>query len=92
MTNRIFGYALTLAVGLGTGAAVSTNASANTFASANSAVQQGTDAAFRDGIFQGKHDAEEGRLRHVSTGRWATETNRSQFQAGYDAGFSNTTK
>ena len=92
MTNKIFGYALTAVVGLGTGAALTKSASANTLAANISTVQHGTDAAFHDGLFQGKRDADEGRLRHVSTGRWATETNRLQFQAGYDAGFLNATK
>jgi hypothetical protein len=92
MTNKIFGYALAAAVGLGTGAALTKTASANTLAADTPNVQHGTDAAFHDGLFQGKRDADQGRLRHVSTGRWATETNRSQFQAGYDAGFSSETK
>jgi hypothetical protein len=89
-TNRIFGYALALAIGVGTGAVLSNNVSANTSTPGNLAVKQGTDAAFRDGLFTGKHDAEQGRLHHVSTGRWSSATNRAQYQAGYDAGFAPT--
>ncbi len=86
--NRILGYALAMAVGLGTGAALSNGVSANTVAANHVAIKHGTDAAFHDGLYMGKHDAEEGRLRHVSAGRWSTATDRSQYQAGYDAGFS----
>jgi hypothetical protein len=92
MTKKIFGIALAAAVALGTGAVLETKVSANTLSADTPSVQHGTDAAFHDGLFQGKRDAEQGRLHHVSKGRWATESNRSQFQAGYDSGFSEAAK
>lgn len=81
--NKMFGYALTWLVGIGMGASISANVSAN-----NLHVQdQGTNAAYRDGLYMGKHDAELGRLHHVAIGRWNTATDRAEYQAGYDAGF-----
>ncbi len=85
--KRIVGYALAMTIGLGTGAILSNGVSANTLTPTTVAVQHGTDAAFHDGLYMGKHDAEQGRLRHVSTGRWSSSTDRSHYQAGYDAGF-----
>ncbi len=88
--KRFASYALAVMFGVGTGAVLSKGVSANTIASNHVVVQDGTDAAFHDGLYMGKHDAEEGRLRHVSTGRWSTSIDRSQYAAGYDAGFNNT--
>lgn len=89
--KKIFGYALAMAVGLGAGAMISSNdVSAQTQATpllTAAAVTAGTDAAFRDGLYLGKHDADQGRLRHVATGRWSRSLDRSQYQAGYDAGY-----
>ncbi len=87
MKTRIIGYALATAIGLGAGATLSNSVSASTSVASNSAVQHGTDAAFRDGLFMGRHDAEQGRLRHVSTGRWSASSDRSHYQAGYEAAF-----
>jgi len=85
--QRLMGYAAAMLIGLATGATLTNGVSAHTLASANLQVKHGTDAAFHDGLFMGKHDAKEGRLRHVSAGRWSTANDRSQYQAGYDAGF-----
>jgi uncharacterized protein with FMN-binding domain len=85
--KKAFGYALALTIGLAAGSVLSTNVSAHTPPPRAAAVQHGTDAAYRDGLFEGKYDAAQGRLRHVSTGRWSTSLDRSQYQAGYDAGF-----
>lgn len=86
MTKKILGYALAVMIGIGTGAAFSSNVSANNNSTQNT-VQQGTDAAYRDGLFLGQRDAEQGRTRHASVGRWSSDENRAQFAAGYDAGF-----
>jgi hypothetical protein len=85
--KRIFGYALAMMIGVGTGAVLTSNVSANTLPQPQSAVMQGTDAAFRDGLFTGKHDAEQGRLHHVSTGRWSSAADRARFIAGYDSAY-----
>ena len=41
------------------------------------------DAAFRDGLFQGRLDAEQGRKQHLSTGRWNGDADRRSFVSGY---------
>ena len=87
MTTKILSYALTMVIGLGTGAALSSNASPTTSGTVSN-VFANTDAAYRDGLFLGQRDAEQGRLRHASIGRWSTDQNRTEFQAGYNAGFS----
>jgi uncharacterized protein with FMN-binding domain len=89
--KKIYGYALATAVGLGAGAMISSkDVSAQTQTTpqlTGAAATAGTDAAFRDGLYMGKHDADQGRLRHVATGRWSTSVDRSQYQTGYDAGY-----
>ncbi len=53
----------------------------------NAAVSQAGNAAFRDGLHLGRFDAESGRARHLSVGRWSSDTNRTWFVAGYQAGY-----
>lgn len=48
---------------------------------------QATNAAFRDGLYLARVDAESGRAPHLSSGRWATETDRASFIAGYQDGY-----
>jgi hypothetical protein len=48
---------------------------------------QETDAAFRDGFYLGKLDAESGRKPHLSIGRWNTARDRASFVAGYQQGY-----
>jgi hypothetical protein len=55
--------------------------------SENAAVSQAGNAAFRDGLHLGKFDAQSGRSRHLSVGRWSSEANRDWFIAGYHAGY-----
>jgi hypothetical protein len=43
------------------------------------------DAAFRDGVYLGKLDAEAGRKPHLTTGRWSSNPDRASFIAGYQA-------
>lgn len=49
--------------------------------------QQHQSAAYRDGLYLGKMAAERGDAAHVATGRWATDTDRTQFAAGYEQAF-----
>ena len=49
----------------------------------NKGLMQNASAAYRDGIFLGKLDAEQGRAAHVSTGRWAQARDRESFGWGY---------
>jgi hypothetical protein len=53
----------------------------------NTAVSQAGNAAFRDGLHLGRFDAQSGRTRHLSVGRWSTDTGRASFVAGYQAGY-----
>jgi hypothetical protein len=46
-----------------------------------------TDGAFRDGLFQGKLDAQSGREPHIATGRWSTGADRASFTSGYQRGY-----
>src|SRR5579863_792908 len=51
---------------------------------------EATDGAFRDGLFLGRIDAEQGRQRHVSSGRWSSEADRRSFVLGYQQGYGKT--
>jgi hypothetical protein len=42
-----------------------------------------TDAAFRDGLFLARLDAEHGRKPHLASGRWSTEADRHSFVSAY---------
>jgi len=42
-----------------------------------------TDAAFRDGLFLARLDAEHGRKPHLSSGRWSTDADRRSFVSAY---------
>jgi hypothetical protein len=43
-------------------------------------------APYRDGLFVGKLAQQRGENREPSVGRWATQTDREAFSAGYDQG------
>jgi hypothetical protein len=42
-----------------------------------------TNAAFRDGMFAANYDMAQGRILHLSSGRWSTDADRASFIAGY---------
>src|SRR5216683_2676012 len=46
-------------------------------------VNKQTDAAFRDGLFLARLDAEHGRKRHLTSGRWSTDADRRSFVSAY---------
>jgi hypothetical protein len=46
-------------------------------------VNKRTDAAFRDGLFLGRLDAEHGRKPHLTSGRWSTDADRRSFVSAY---------
>lgn len=50
---------------------------------AGNAVNNPTDAAFRDGLFQGRLDVERGRRQHLAIGRWNVDADRRLFVSGY---------
>jgi uncharacterized protein with FMN-binding domain len=92
MTKKIIGYAFAVTLGMGTGAALSKNVSAHPTVTAAGAAQSDTDAAFRDGLFLGQRDAEQGRLRHISAGRWSATGDRAKFTTGYELGYVTATR
>jgi hypothetical protein len=49
--------------------------------------QQAESAAYRDGLHLGKMAAERGDAAHVATARWANDSDRAQFAAGYEQAF-----
>lgn len=51
-----------------------------------------TDAAFRDGLFLGKLDADSAKKPHLSVGRWNTPQDRASFVAGYQQGYGEATE
>jgi hypothetical protein len=83
--NRIFLFVLSVSVAV----AALTSRSLLTKAAIpeNTVVSQANNAAFRDGLHLGKFDAGSGRTRHLSVGRWSSDTNRAWFIAGYQAGY-----
>ena len=48
---------------------------------------QQTDAAFRDGLYLGKLDANDARKVRPSIGRWSDPKDRASFLAGYQRGY-----
>jgi hypothetical protein len=46
-----------------------------------------SNAAYRDGLYQAKLDAREGRKPHFAVGRWSTEAARTSYIAGYQDGY-----
>jgi hypothetical protein len=48
---------------------------------------QEIDAAFRDGFYLGKLDAEDAKKVRPSTGRWNDPKDRASFLAGYQRGY-----
>jgi len=51
------------------------------------AIIRSTDAAYRDGLYLGRLDAQAGRRPHPAIGRWSQDADRSLFRAGYNAGY-----
>ncbi len=74
----VFTIVLTCAV-----AAVLARGAAHQSQFAGSAVNNPADAAFRDGLFQGRLDAERSRRQHLSIGRWNVDAERRSFVSGY---------
>lgn len=45
------------------------------------------DAAFRDGVYVAKLDAESGRRPHLMSGRWSANADRAMFIVGYEQSY-----
>ena len=80
--NRLFLFTLTIA--LSAGAATSIFTAADDHGLVNITVQQ-NGAAFRDGMYLGKLDAESGRKPHLTASRWTNPADRSAFLTGYES-------
>lgn len=48
---------------------------------------QDTNAAYRDGLYLGTLDGQEGRRVRPSVGRWNSAEDRTSFTAGYEKGY-----
>jgi hypothetical protein len=46
-----------------------------------------SNAAFRDGLYQGKLDAQHGSKPHIRSARWSAEPDRLAFVSGYRLGY-----
>lgn len=44
-------------------------------------------AAYRDGLYQGKLDAKGNQLPHLTSGRWSADADRGSYIAGYRSGY-----
>ena len=84
--EKLFTYALAVAVGLGT-TAVLANSRRGQRQDSSVEQQLASDGAFRDGLYVGKLTAESGRPSHPLTGRWSSEKDRASFRAGYPRGY-----
>ena len=50
-------------------------------------VRFASNAAFRDGLYQGNLDAQHGIKPHIRSARWSTEPDRLAFASGYKLGY-----
>jgi hypothetical protein len=58
-------------------------------ATANTQSDAKTVAAYRDGLYMGKLDSENGDDPHVAVARWSQPAHRAAFAEGYNQGFKN---
>jgi hypothetical protein len=85
--KRVLGYLLALIFGFGLGAIFTTEVSAQNVQPAAAQTQPATNAAYRDGLYMGKRDADQGRANHAAVGRWSSTQDRAQYQTGYEQGY-----
>lgn len=84
--DKIFTFALAVAVSMGTTALLANNRRAM---QPTAEAQRNCDGAFRDGIYLGRLAAQSGQSLPPQIGRWSTEKDRSAFLAGYRRGYGN---
>ncbi|HLV87539.1 MAG TPA: hypothetical protein VKV39_11215 [Candidatus Sulfotelmatobacter sp.] len=77
--------ALALVLCLGTAGLIAGNPKPN-----QAEAQLAADGAFRDGLYQGRLAAQNGRSSQPKTGRWSTKQDRASFAAGYSRGYTDT--
>ena len=84
--DKLFTYALAIALCLGTTALLTNNGrAARHEQSADTTLA--IDGAFRDGLYVGRLAAEGGRSLHPPIGRWSNEQDRASFATGYRRGY-----
>jgi len=84
--EKVFTYALALAVCAGTTALLANSGRSARHAQTPDA-QMSSDGAFRDGLYVGRLTAEGGRPLRPPIGRWSNEQDRASFVAGYRRGY-----
>jgi hypothetical protein len=84
--DKIFTFALAIAVCLGTTAVLANSGRAARLGQ-SAGPQMAADGAFRDGLYVGRLAAERGRPMRPQTGRWSSERDRASFVAGYRRGY-----
>jgi hypothetical protein len=82
--KKVLLYTLTIAGTLGIAAITVTGVAAHSGPDKTRASIH-NDAAFRDGVYLGKLDAETGRKPHLTSGRWSSSLDRASFIAGYQS-------
>jgi hypothetical protein len=82
--KKVLLYTLTIAGTLGVAAMTMTGVAAHSGPDRTRATIH-ADAAFRDGVYLGKLDAETGRRPHLTSGRWSSSLDRASFIAGYQS-------
>jgi len=84
--NKLATYALVITASMGTSAMLG-NLKRVPSPDLSAESRLAADGAFRDGLYQGKLAAENGRPRCPPVGRWSTEQERATFTSGYERGY-----
>jgi hypothetical protein len=85
--KRLSVYMSLVAMPFGTATVLLTSSKVHPSHTVDGTTIRPTDAAFSDGLYLGKLDAESGRKQHLSIGRWNTAKDRTSFVAGYQQGY-----
>ena len=83
--DKLFTFAVAIAVSLGTTAMLANSSHAPQH---RADAQLNSDAAFRDGLYVGRLAMERKQLPRPLVGRWSSEKDRATFMAGYWRGYS----
>jgi hypothetical protein len=83
--SKVFVYSL-IVIGLSATATVSVKANSGAH-NMQTESRLATEGAFRDGLFLGKLNAENGQRMRPPVGRWSTQQDRAMFLAGYQRGY-----
>jgi hypothetical protein len=84
MKFRVISVVVALSLSFASGVLIGGSSHQSTSANAAS---QTLDPAYRDGLYQAKLDARQGRRPHLAVGRWSTQSARASYVAGYQEGY-----